>query len=94
MPAVNWPQSAAPGLAWPQFNLVQTVPLVFGGHNNPGYMVSRWFGGQLDDLVIFNSARLVRKGEELEHYHPAPVTPRKGRPTPPAPQAEPVPKPA
>jgi hypothetical protein len=23
--------------------------------------------------VIFNSARLVRKGEELEHYKPAPV---------------------
>ena len=22
-------------------------------------------------IVIFNSARLVRKGEELEHYHPA-----------------------
>ncbi|HLZ54074.1 MAG TPA: cation-translocating P-type ATPase [Verrucomicrobiae bacterium] len=26
-------------------------------------------------IVIFNSARLVRKGEELEHYHPAPVEP-------------------
>jgi Cd2+/Zn2+-exporting ATPase len=25
-------------------------------------------------IVIFNSARLVRKGEELEHYHPEPVT--------------------
>src|SRR5471030_264722 len=24
-------------------------------------------------IVIFNSARLVRKGEELEHYHPAPI---------------------
>jgi len=24
-------------------------------------------------IVIFNSARLVRKGEELEHYHPAPA---------------------
>jgi len=21
-------------------------------------------------MVVFNSARLVRKGEELEHYHP------------------------
>src|SRR5579862_2475102 len=34
-------------------------------------------------IVIFNSARLVRKGEELEHYHPEPVetprnTPREG----------------
>jgi Cd2+/Zn2+-exporting ATPase len=28
-------------------------------------------------IVIFNSARLVRKGEELEHFHPEPVeTPR------------------
>ncbi len=28
-------------------------------------------------IVIFNSARLVRKGEELEHYHPEPAgTPR------------------
>jgi Cd2+/Zn2+-exporting ATPase len=28
-------------------------------------------------IVIFNSARLVRKGEELEHYHPGPAeTPR------------------
>src|SRR6516225_2068877 len=26
-------------------------------------------------IVIFNSARLVRKGEELEHYHPEPVKP-------------------
>jgi len=26
-------------------------------------------------IVIFNSARLVRKGEELEHFHPAPVEP-------------------
>jgi Cd2+/Zn2+-exporting ATPase len=26
-------------------------------------------------IVIFNSARLVRKGEELEHYHPAPAEP-------------------
>jgi Cd2+/Zn2+-exporting ATPase len=27
-------------------------------------------------IVIFNSARLVRRGEELEHYHPEPETPR------------------
>jgi len=32
-------------------------------------------------IVIFNSARLVRKGEELEHYQPAPTEPtdREGR---------------
>ncbi len=29
-------------------------------------------------LVIFNSARLVRKGEELEHYQPAPMPPPGG----------------
>jgi Cd2+/Zn2+-exporting ATPase len=26
-------------------------------------------------VVVFNSARLVRKGEELEHFHPEPVEP-------------------
>jgi Cd2+/Zn2+-exporting ATPase len=34
-------------------------------------------------IVIFNSARLVRKGEELEHYHPeteTPATPSKPSP--------------
>ena len=29
-------------------------------------------------IVIFNSARLVRKGEELEHYHPQTETPANG----------------
>jgi Cd2+/Zn2+-exporting ATPase len=29
-------------------------------------------------IVIFNSARLVRKGEELEHYHPEPSAPDAG----------------
>jgi Cd2+/Zn2+-exporting ATPase len=29
-------------------------------------------------IVIFNSARLVRKGEELEHYHPHPEMPAGG----------------
>lgn len=40
-------------------------------------------------IVVFNSARLVRKGEELEHYHPAPVAPRPNRPAPPTSQLEP-----
>jgi Cd2+/Zn2+-exporting ATPase len=31
-------------------------------------------------IVVFNSARLVRKGEELEHYHPEPSEPRSGAP--------------
>jgi Zn2+/Cd2+-exporting ATPase len=29
-------------------------------------------------IVIFNSARLVRKGEELEHFHTEPVAPKPG----------------
>ncbi len=31
-------------------------------------------------IVIFNSARLVRKGEELEHFHPEPVEPPRATP--------------
>jgi len=31
-------------------------------------------------IVIFNSARLVRKGEELEHFHPEPVESPRGTP--------------
>jgi Zn2+/Cd2+-exporting ATPase len=31
-------------------------------------------------IVVFNSARLVRKGEELEHYHPEPIAPKPARP--------------
>jgi Zn2+/Cd2+-exporting ATPase len=38
-------------------------------------------------IVIFNSARLVRKGEELEHYHPEMETP--ARPTSPSPKLTP-----
>ena len=34
-------------------------------------------------IVIFNSARLVRKGEELEHYQPGVAAPTPGRPAPP-----------
>jgi Cd2+/Zn2+-exporting ATPase len=33
-------------------------------------------------IVIFNSARLVRKGEELEHFHPELVAPKSGSGTP------------
>ncbi len=38
-------------------------------------------------IVIFNSARLVRKGEELEHYHPEPEKP--ASPSKPSPQLTP-----
>jgi Cd2+/Zn2+-exporting ATPase len=41
-------------------------------------------GGSL--IVVFNSARLVRKGEELEHYQPAPAAP--AEPPRPAPRAQ------
>jgi Cd2+/Zn2+-exporting ATPase len=43
-------------------------------------------------IVVFNSARLVRKGEELEHYHPEPAAP--SRPTNPPVAGELTPKPA
>jgi Cd2+/Zn2+-exporting ATPase len=36
-------------------------------------------------IVVFNSARLVRKGEELEHYHPHTTAPRPSKPSPPSP---------
>jgi hypothetical protein len=44
-------------------------------------------------IVVFNSARLVRKGEELEHYQPEATTPT---PEPPAlpPSRALTPKPA
>jgi Zn2+/Cd2+-exporting ATPase len=47
-------------------------------------------GGSL--IVVFNSARLVRKGEELEHYHPQPVAPKSGPSVPAAPQPSLTPK--
>ena len=43
-------------------------------------------------IVVFNSARLVRKGEELEHYHPEPEAP--SRPAAPPVTRELTPKPA
>jgi Cd2+/Zn2+-exporting ATPase len=42
-------------------------------------------------IVVFNSARLVRKGEELEHYHPEPEKPKTtttSRPSAPRPTPE------
>src|SRR6516225_2741931 len=36
-------------------------------------------------IVVFNSARLVRKGEELEHYHPQTTPAQRSKPTPPSP---------
>jgi hypothetical protein len=40
-------------------------------------------------IVVFNSARLVRKGEELEHYQPQHTTPKPSAPpSAPAPRRE------
>ncbi len=35
--------------------LDQTVPVIFGGHQNPGYAVTRWFNGMLDDVAVFDA---------------------------------------
>ena len=43
-------------------------------------------------IVIFNSARLVRKGEELEHFHPEPVEPKPGSGSHPAASGQLTPK--
>jgi Zn2+/Cd2+-exporting ATPase len=43
-------------------------------------------------IVVFNSARLVRKGEELEHYHPEPAAPRPPQTNAAGPKAELAPK--
>ena len=43
-------------------------------------------------IVVFNSARLVRKGEELEHYHPEPAGTKPERPVTPTPAAQLSPK--
>jgi len=36
--------------------LDQSVPVVFGGHQNDGFAVTRWFNGLLDDLAVFRAA--------------------------------------
>jgi Cd2+/Zn2+-exporting ATPase len=43
-------------------------------------------------IVIFNSARLVRKGEELEHFHPETNAPKPGHGAPPKPAGQLTPK--
>src|SRR5437899_3232357 len=50
----------------------------------PVWAAAMHTGGSL--LVVFNSARLVRKGEELEHYKPESIAPR---PRPSAPRPAP-----
>ena len=43
-------------------------------------------------IVIFNSARLVRKGEELEHFHPEAIADKHGHGAPAKPAGELTPK--
>jgi Cd2+/Zn2+-exporting ATPase len=43
-------------------------------------------------IVIFNSARLVRKGEELEHFHPEAVADKHDHGSPRKPAGELTPK--
>ena len=38
------------------FNLPQSVPIVFGGHNRATSGQNRWFNGWLDDIAVFNVA--------------------------------------
>lgn len=52
------------------------------GYVNPVLAAAMHTGGSL--IVIFNSARLVRKGEELEHYAPEAPDASKGAPDKPA----------
>ncbi|MDB6022350.1 MAG: cadA [Pedosphaera sp.] len=53
--------------------IITGLSLAAFGHLNPIVAALMHNVGSL--FVIFNSARLVRKGEELEHYQPAPVEP-------------------
>ncbi len=48
----------------------------FGPLSNPVWAALLHVIGSF--IVIFNSARLVRKGEELEHYQPQPAAPTSG----------------
>jgi Cd2+/Zn2+-exporting ATPase len=48
----------------------------FGPLSNPIWAAILHLTGSF--IVIFNSARLVRKGEELEHYQPKPAEPKPG----------------
>jgi hypothetical protein len=48
----------------------------FGPLSNPIWAAILHLAGSF--IVIFNSARLVRKGEELEHNQPEPTAPTSG----------------
>jgi hypothetical protein len=44
---------AATNVTW---SLIQSSPLVFGGHNSTNSSIDRWLNGCLDDIVIFTNA--------------------------------------
>jgi Cd2+/Zn2+-exporting ATPase len=58
------------------FFIIGGLSLAAFGYLNPIIAAIMHNAGSL--IVIFNSARLVRKGEELEHYQPAAVEPETG----------------
>jgi Cd2+/Zn2+-exporting ATPase len=63
------------------FFIIAGLTLASFGYINPIVAAILHNAGSL--IVIFNSARLVRKGEELDHYHPEhpdrPATPESPR---------------
>jgi Cd2+/Zn2+-exporting ATPase len=64
--------------------IIAGLSLASFGYLNP--IVAAFLHNVGSLIVIFNSARLVRKGEELEHYHPVaaetPSRPAEARPKP------------
>jgi Cd2+/Zn2+-exporting ATPase len=56
------------------------------GYVQPALAAALHTAGSL--IVVFNSARLVRKGEELEHYQPEPAPTKTQGPAPKAPAPE------
>lgn len=55
-------QFVATNVAWA---LPQQTPIVFGGHNKTNANVNRWFGGCLDDLVLFTNALNAQEISQL-----------------------------
>jgi len=66
--------------------IIGGMTLAAAGQVPPVMAAAMHTGGSL--IVVFNSARLVRKGEELEHYQPAPAAPKPTQPAPPGPRLE------
>jgi Cd2+/Zn2+-exporting ATPase len=65
--------------------IISGMTLAALGRVPPALAAAMHTAGSL--IVVFNSARLVRKGEELEHYQPATPPEKPGRRAPPTPTA-------